>query len=572
MYPLSIIVLSVIAITLYVLFLIVGSFKIRSPFITMIWVICFVILAILFVLNLQYAQPDPEDLVVDYDSIVMHIHFDLEDSIPNMYSSVLLFVITGLSALLFIVRVASQRLNLESFCWFLICLLFAVSTIDESISPENIHGQDLVLLGYVISGVVSGLSLIYIWWQNRGQPFNWQLLWVIAGLGLIGLAEVAIDKLNIFSWRPGNVTMLEELVEFLGAITLWVGLLIIFYHTLSNRAWRLLQVGTLIVILVIFYGIAVLSLRSSVLRTTVDYLLDDTQADNTIYADDLLVLNSVSLPQQIMHPGDAFEGMLYFTLNRRSTESYSFSAHLLSYPNLESKAQQDDLNIGDSKTSSIVPDRLIKQPVQLTIPPIDEATAFELSIRIWSSVGDFLSDANWEQWNNETVGLPVSETTHQVIGEDSSILLLKPVVVIPTTDSKALDGQTIKFVNGITVTAPANTFNVAAGEPITMRFQWTATQPIEDEWVQLLHIRHKSSQEFFVFDAPPFEKRLPTTLWTSDFRATDQVTIPTDDLPEGEYEVLTGLYNPITGQRLEVEGEHENSAVTLTSIQLEITE
>ena len=106
-------------------------------------------------------------------------------------------------------------------------------------------------------------------------------------------------------------------------------------------------------------------------------------------------------------------------------------------------------------------------------------------------------------------------------------------------------------------------------------FEWLALgQPSTDYTVFIqLWPQPVSDEEpsFFGFDAPPLNNDYPTSLWAAQEVVIDRHDLDLTDLPPGEYKVIIGLYNPITGVRLSA-GQNSkpllNDAVDLETLEI----
>jgi hypothetical protein len=66
----------------------------------------------------------------------------------------------------------------------------------------------------------------------------------------------------------------------------------------------------------------------------------------------------------------------------------------------------------------------------------------------------------------------------------------------------------------------------------------------------------------------PGHSTLPTTGWVKDEVITDEYLVPMDeDAPPWRYTILVGLYDPMTGKRLQVTGTGNRDSIALGAIQ-----
>ncbi len=82
---------------------------------------------------------------------------------------------------------------------------------------------------------------------------------------------------------------------------------------------------------------------------------------------------------------------------------------------------------------------------------------------------------------------------------------------------------------------------------------WSTNAPLDSDYTVFLHLVSPGDRAEVVAqsDRQPFDGRWPTSLWLPGVTLHDAHTIPIPPgLPDGTYELLVGLYNPHTGQRL----------------------
>ena len=81
---------------------------------------------------------------------------------------------------------------------------------------------------------------------------------------------------------------------------------------------------------------------------------------------------------------------------------------------------------------------------------------------------------------------------------------------------------------------------------------WQAeTSPLID-YTTFLHLRDDSNQNVVQKDSPPAGGRYPTSLWDAGEIIVDEIILPVDGVPAGQYTPVIGLYNLDTGVRLPI--------------------
>ncbi len=174
----------------------------------------------------------------------------------------------------------------------------------------------------------------------------------------------------------------------------------------------------------------------------------------------------------------------------------------------------------------------------------------------------------------------------KVAGQASSLPITDP-------DTGELTGETAVTIgpikvggppSGVTVTEakPHNELNVVLGDAIKLlgfdvvqgassldlTFFWLALAQPEKDYTVFVHIRNEDGETIAQKDRPPVEGAYPTSLWNEGETIKDDVSIPLDTLSHGKYEVVVGMYDFVTGERLEIEHALDN-AIRLQSFEVD---
>jgi 4-amino-4-deoxy-L-arabinose transferase-like glycosyltransferase len=94
---------------------------------------------------------------------------------------------------------------------------------------------------------------------------------------------------------------------------------------------------------------------------------------------------------------------------------------------------------------------------------------------------------------------------------------------------------------------------VQAGESVALTLYWQAEQEMDTSWKVFTHLLDEASQIWGQWDSAPVSSTYPTTGWRAGEVVRDDYQIPTrSDAPAGHYRLEVGMYDPLTGDRLEV--------------------
>ncbi len=91
-----------------------------------------------------------------------------------------------------------------------------------------------------------------------------------------------------------------------------------------------------------------------------------------------------------------------------------------------------------------------------------------------------------------------------------------------------------------------------AGDIFRLRLTWETDRPVTANEQVFVHLLGPDGRLLAQHDSAPAAGRWPTTSWQPHERVADAHGIPLPaDLPPGDYELVAGLYDPATGQRLQ---------------------
>ncbi|MBN1219055.1 MAG: glycosyltransferase family 39 protein [Anaerolineae bacterium] len=164
-----------------------------------------------------------------------------------------------------------------------------------------------------------------------------------------------------------------------------------------------------------------------------------------------------------------------------------------------------------------------------------------------------------------------------VNGQAESLAILNPETGEPTGETAVTIGP-IKVggpLPGVTVkeVSPQTEVNVVLGEQIELlgfdydqtslsvdlTFYWQALTRPDRDYTVFVHVRNATGEVVAQKDGPPAGGVYPTGLWDQGEIIKDQVSVPMEQLEPGRYEVVLGMYDLVTGQRLAVKESSEGS-------------
>ncbi len=94
---------------------------------------------------------------------------------------------------------------------------------------------------------------------------------------------------------------------------------------------------------------------------------------------------------------------------------------------------------------------------------------------------------------------------------------------------------------------------------LNLDLYWSAVNSVPKAYTLFVHIRDATGETVAQKDLPPTAGVYPTNLWDVDEIIRDNMQIPIDHLGPGEYDIVLGLYDFATGERLPVVGSADGS-------------
>lgn len=108
------------------------------------------------------------------------------------------------------------------------------------------------------------------------------------------------------------------------------------------------------------------------------------------------------------------------------------------------------------------------------------------------------------------------------------------------------------------------------GDALPIALSWISDAPLDRRYKVFVHIGSSDSAPLAQFDSEPTHGLRPTTTWQAGELIHDRRGVWLRDLPPGHYEVLLGLYEADTGERLSItlEGKPAGDRLRLGTIEV----
>ncbi len=501
-------------------------------------------------------------LSVDYQKMTFwewFLHPSSELAAVGVYSAAQ-YLVLALTALTIGWRGGWPRAY-QRLYWFLLTAVFAYLFLDEYFA---LH--ETVLLWrflFPLSGtILVGLTLAAFWFGFRKDGYV--LAFMLLGLGMMGFAGVGLDAfsnehtldllvvrldwftcssdfLGIGCWMYG---VFEEFLEMAGVTLILVTLVSYARARIPEGHWRLLRRwlggGAALWVFLAASNLWFLpTLEGLILPRPLHVTYEGTP----------LTMVGYTTSREVAAPGDTLDLAVYFRTDRTLDATYNLSVHVLTHPEVESLTQYDvQLGNWEYPSTAWVPGFTVRNTVHLVLP--EELPPLPASFWIMARVWKARENPGGGEATLE--GLTVAEAERPLITPDSLLLFSLPVLADAPAPEPPVRAD-YRFEGGLTLAGFSLPETATLGEETPLAFWWqTGASPAVDlDLTQFIHLFHANRSDYWVHDRQPFDSRFPTSDWPPDMTAVDafSITLP-EDLPPGQYQVHTGLYEPVNFDRV----------------------
>lgn len=466
------------------------------------------------------------------------LNIDMELSLGTLLSSAQLMCV-GLLA--FWLALRSERLAWwVRLYWCMLGALFVFLSLDEYFSFHEAHlaTYRFQYAAVGVAFVILGLLAYRFGMQSHKRLFAF-LFGGLAVMGAGGIGgEPVVWEFVCHGPIPGlgpichQFSLFEEFGEVLGSMLVLLGVVSFLEDNFDGGRWkwsrRILFSGGAMWLIVMIANVWPLPAIEA------QYFAEPV---NVEYLDGRMSLIAYRLSDEEVKPGETLTLALYWRANDQIPHSLALSAHVLTADDVHSVAQVDEMDIGRSPSYAWISGVVVRRVVRITLPDdLDVPRSYLVMIRPWQS----------------GVEVSINESDRRLIRSDT--VILDSVVALPVEAPPSPQVETAyHFVDGIILYGYRLPEVSSTDQPVEMAFWWQVQEPIERDLVQFVHLMQRDGDYVVIFDRPPFGGVFPTYNWTEGMRTQDMMSVPLpDDLPAGEYEVYTGLYEWPSLERVSV--------------------
>jgi hypothetical protein len=87
---------------------------------------------------------------------------------------------------------------------------------------------------------------------------------------------------------------------------------------------------------------------------------------------------------------------------------------------------------------------------------------------------------------------------------------------------------------------------------IDLILYWESLTQTPTDWNTFVHLRNAAAETVAQKDGPTGGGRYPTSLWDAGEVIEEEISLPLAEVERGNYQLVIGLYDLATGQRLTV--------------------
>jgi hypothetical protein len=255
---------------------------------------------------------------------------------------------------------------------------------------------------------------------------------------------------------------------------------------------------------------------------------------NWVYGNDELRLIGVEIGTDVVRPGERVPVTAYWQALQPLETDYSVFVHLIGREYTNIGQMNTYPGLGLRPTSTWQPGQIIADTY-----PVQVNGGSEAPTRLLVNLGLFRFDEPGRPGlpPATVTGLPVAAPT---VGQ---------LKLIPTEwPAYEMTPSTVEFADHIRLLDYSLDNCQTPKNDCRITFTWLAQgQPSTDYTV---FIQLWRNGQFMGFDSPPLDNDYPTSLWANEEVIRDPHLIDLSAVPPGNYEILAGLYNFSTGERL----------------------
>ncbi|MBN1219056.1 MAG: hypothetical protein JXM69_09010 [Anaerolineae bacterium] len=265
-----------------------------------------------------------------------------------------------------------------------------------------------------------------------------------------------------------------------------------------------------------------------------------------------MILLGYDLPQRRVQSGEPLPITLHWQAQKTMGVGLIVFSHLIN-ENQETWRTADRVPRDIYSTMLWVPGEIVTDPYPIQIDPQTPDGIYNLLVGLYLPMG------------KAAISLPLVQD-----GQFSDVTSVR---IGPIKVGKTPAGLTVDQANpqmplnyslgdapNLTLLGYDLTPQTGAAKPdLKLTLYWQVESPLSVDYTTFIHLRNRAGEIIAQQDQPPLRGAYPTSLWETGEIIADEISLPLPDpLPQDGYEVVVGLYDFYTGQRLTVPGNPAN--------------
>jgi hypothetical protein len=260
-----------------------------------------------------------------------------------------------------------------------------------------------------------------------------------------------------------------------------------------------------------------------------------------------LMLLGYDFPERRVAPGGALPIALFWQALRSPDRHYIVSNHLLNSADLRRWGGQDRVPQVHYSTLLWIPGEVVRDEYTIPVDPSAPPGVYRLDIGLYADLAGQAAHLPLMSDTGELKATTVTIAPIKVGGPPPGVLAEHPSPQHPGADN----------LGGLVTLLGYDLGRDAQALEVTLYWRCDARLPVD--YTTFVHVRRaaQAGEILAQMDRPPAEGRYPTSLWDPGEVIRDVVRVPLPPgMPPGEYEIVAGLYDFTTGQRLPVLDAH----------------
>ncbi len=294
-------------------------------------------------------------------------------------------------------------------------------------------------------------------------------------------------------------------------------------------------------------------LRLSVENLNWDFTPPEMAGTVNANFNDELVLLGYDLPLRRIKAGDGIPLVLYWQSLRRMSNSYIIFDRLLAAGG-QAWGGYDRLPKETYPTSLWLPGQVVADGFAVPVDPATPDGIYNIVVGLYDEADPAARSLPLFQAGQPLAATSITLGPVKVGGPPPEAVLSEQAVAPHTSLSVELGDPPVILLRGYDL--------AQTDELLQLKLYWQSLAQTPVNWTTFVHLRNESGETVAQQDGPAGGGVYPTSLWDAGEIISDSFApaLPAEIVP-GSYQLVVGLYNPYTFERLFVAGSADNSVL-----------